>query len=407
MKIYTNYFSLSVAKGDSFFNREDEIEEIKLSIMSSDSIWMSNWRRFGKTSALTEACRQLTLEKDVYGFNDVIFLNIDLSSCATKDMAYKLILKNIATAGEKCLNNKQKALKLFTDSLNGISRFVKLFGLTVGDSQLNVELRDRVDADSVSIGEALRVLDNVAVEQNIKIIMMLDEYQQVNEIVGKDERKSGNPISWDIRSGLQHCENISIAFCGSHKRMMEKLIEKEEALYKMCSKVELPRFSFDKCKSRVHQVANECRFTVEAGVAEAIYNYTNGHPRDFTLHCREVFKQASKNNTVITISIVDDAWQRVVVRDGLSDAKILIASKMSAKKKAEVALLYYVANHAVSVLENNPSVQLELSYSATALRVAKNLLIEEGWIYVDHDGNYEITEPLIKDGLIMISADLL
>jgi uncharacterized protein len=195
----------SPVTGDDFFDREDELAELRSLLQGGASILVTAPRRIGKTSLLLEAQRRL---KDEFAF-----LFVDVQSCRSEaDCIVRLALeaKEHRAFGHKVLDT-------FRSTLGGLLSHIDEVAL----AELKLKLREGLTADWE--GKADDVLERLA-QAELPVVVWFDEYPVLVStlLFGDDGHLTTARVdvarvflSWLRRASIRHRAKIRFVISGS------------------------------------------------------------------------------------------------------------------------------------------------------------------------------------------------
>ncbi len=197
-----------VAEETYFCNRVNEIETMKMDINNGLNLLIYAPRRFGKTSLVIKALKEL---KNRYIFIDLMGITDEVEFI---NAYFNAISTSLETTAEKTVRYFKKVLKI-RPNINVIFDMdgSPSYSLTFARSEKENVLE-----------EVMNILYEHAVLSKEKPIVVLDEFQEISKLNLEEK----------LRSRIQHHGNkISYIFLGSKKSIMKKLFfDKTSAFYK-------------------------------------------------------------------------------------------------------------------------------------------------------------------------------
>jgi len=187
--------------GDSFCNRESEIEELLQDIRGRQHVILSSQRRFGKTSLVWKVLEETQTE-------GIIPVYADLYPISTLGEFIEEYAKAIA----RTLSSYEKAKRLMRELF---SRLHLSMGIDpAGNPQWSVGF-DR-SRETETFDEVVSSLENYLKAKGKYGVVVFDEFQQIIETNGeKTERR--------LRSAVQTHEHVSYLFVGSKRHLLHDL----------------------------------------------------------------------------------------------------------------------------------------------------------------------------------------
>ena len=209
------FFYEKFATGEYFFGREDELNKISSIAKTSNNILIYSLRRFGKSSLIKEYMRRDKESLSIYA---------DIYNITTEKDFINVLLKSIAQVQKGTITQTVKQLsKIFTRA-----SFEIVFDATTGKSKISPRLNDTNFDDAID--DMFQAL--FAMSKKQKIILAIDEFQQVNLI--KNVR-----IDAVMRKYMQEDMDISYIFLGSKRHTLTELFKYKAPLYEMATHLEI------------------------------------------------------------------------------------------------------------------------------------------------------------------------
>lgn len=207
-----------VVTGEFFTDRASELARIRKAFREGGSkLLVYGPRRLGKTSCLVRAVERHRAT------GGIAFLADLSTTTALADAASRIL--DAATAA---LGRKWK---------DAVSDFIARLGLTltlrpdpatgVMVPALDATLRSAgVDEQRDALARTLDAIDGLARDRGTPIAVVLDEFQEIR-------RFGGDEAEWHLRGIVQHHANASYVFAGSQAHVIERMLDKGAAFYKL------------------------------------------------------------------------------------------------------------------------------------------------------------------------------
>lgn len=197
-------YGMSVS-GNNFTDREKETKRLKADFENGVNVILISPRRMGKTSLV----RKVEAEMDAPGIK-VVYM--DIYDCRSEYDFYNRfaasILKATSSKADQFLENIRKFLvrltPKFSFSQDPATEFSVSLGITPGDYQPE---------------EILNLPELIAREKGIRIVVCIDEFQQVGEL------PDSITVQKRLRGVWQHQQNVSYCLFGSKKHLMENIFQ--------------------------------------------------------------------------------------------------------------------------------------------------------------------------------------
>jgi len=190
-------------EGDNFPDRKAETEALLMNFTYGINTILISPRRMGKTSLVEKVCTLVDKEKvrivhiDAFGIRgEIDFINTFATA----------VIKATSTVWEEWMGNA----KLF------LGRFVPK--ISIGQDPLtDFSVSLEYNASNNTTEEVLQLPERIAREKGYKIVVCIDEFQQIGEF---DDSVT---FQKKLRSVWQLQKNVSYCLYGSKKHMMEKI----------------------------------------------------------------------------------------------------------------------------------------------------------------------------------------
>jgi AAA+ ATPase superfamily predicted ATPase len=187
---------------ESFVNRVEERKQLKELLGSGINVMLISPRRWGKSSLVKVAMDELMHEN-----KDVRVCFIDAFSIKTEAEFYRTFAKEVITCAASTLDKRLETVKHF---LQGLSPSITLKS-DMSDSisfDLKFELEER------EVMEILELPEKIAEAKGLRIIVCIDEFQQLAQLPGYKN------LEGKMRSAWQKQHAVSYCFYGSKRHMM-------------------------------------------------------------------------------------------------------------------------------------------------------------------------------------------
>lgn len=194
-----------LATKDNFIDRVVERASLKQMLFSGINVALISPRRWGKSSLVKVAMEELMTER-----TDVRVCYLDAFSIDSVEDFYS----KFASAVVSCTSSKIE--KAWNDAKKYLGGIVP--GLAVSDGLNDIlTINFRHDPLKDNQTQILNLPEKIASDKGIRIIVCIDEFQQLAEMEGYAE------LEGKMRSAWQHHKNVSYCFYGSKKHMMMKI----------------------------------------------------------------------------------------------------------------------------------------------------------------------------------------
>jgi len=187
-----------IAEDEYFCNRIDEIDDIKNSIDSGLNLLIYAPRRFGKTSLVFKTLKEI---KCKYVYMDMMIIS-DESDFINE--YFNAISQSLQTTTDKVINFFKSVLKIKPN--------INVSFDSVGNPTYSLEFLPQ--SSKTLFKEVLNIPYQYALKTDEKIVIVFDEFQEVNKI----------KLEGKLRSIIQqHSYHLSYIFLGSKKSIMKNM----------------------------------------------------------------------------------------------------------------------------------------------------------------------------------------
>ncbi len=277
--IKSPFYYGGVAEEKYFCNRVNELEVIKNDINNGLNILIYAPRRFGKTSLVIKALKEL---KNKYIFIDLMGITDDIEFINTY---FNAISKSLETTAEKTVRYFKKILKIRPN--------------------INVTF-DREGSPSYSLSftksERRNVLEEIlnipfehAKHSKEKPIVVLDEFQEISKLNLEEK----------LRSLIQlHGNNVSYIFLGSKKSIMKKLFfDKNSAFYKSVKHLPIKEIASSEWTLFIKNGFEKNNKIISNEFVEQILSISKGFPYYTQQIAYELYNSCEPSSTVNDIKM--------------------------------------------------------------------------------------------------------
>lgn len=357
-----------VVRGEDFFDRDHELDELRLAVQSAQRLFLISSRRYGKTSLLLNFLESLDPTK-------YISVYIDFFRISSK----KMLVEQLGSAYGRC---KGKRIETFIDTVKSFMGNLRpkftvqpdgTPGVTIDytprDTEIDMALQAIVDAP----GDITR-------DGNRRMVVVFDEFQ---EIVNLD----GTAIEKLMRSSIQRHGNVAYLFSGSKRHIiLDMIAEENRAFYKMGKIMHLQKLPTRKFKTHILNKFLNSGIDISEDVISLIFQAARENPFNIQYLSSELWEQ---NRTAgnVTPDKVGDVLRSIVgkesplyekIWDGLSGHQKILLRALS---RGEVRNIF-----SRSFIEEN-----ELR-SAGSIRTSLQALLKKN-IVQKEEGAYLIEDP--------------
>lgn len=218
-----NYFSSKLAKGEQFCNRVKEQQDLKDNIAQGRHTVMVSPRRYGKSS----------LVHKVVQASGIPAAYIDLFLAHDDQAVTRRILEGVGLLLSQIMPITQKTVV----KLQQYFTHAKI-GMVAAGFSVQFSSQSQIISAVEQIYETLRVLDNLLKKEDQKVIIFIDEFQDIQNA------KNAHSIQGAMRNIAQSTDHITFIFSGSSRHLLLQLFDdKAKPFYMLCDKITLDRIA--------------------------------------------------------------------------------------------------------------------------------------------------------------------
>ena len=347
-----------VVEKDCFTNREKERHQIAQTLNSGNHLILISPRRFGKTSLVKEATKNLK--------RPVIYLDLQLVTDIADFTAH--LLRSVLKI------DKWKKIKQTIAAF----RIVPTISLDPQTNAMDISFQPSVTKDwFLALEDVFNLIEKVG-ENGKKPIVILDEFQEILTI--------HKNLNKQLRSILQHHQHVNYLFLGSIESMMKDIFEKKKSpfyhfgLLLGLKKIPYPDFlAF--LENRLNKITSEAH-----RLSEQILNFSTCHPhytQQMAFYCWNFLERNPFTENIVEIIT------NQIVKDHDTDYERLWNTLNKTDQKILIEL---------STKELSPLKDITVSMpTSTVYSGLKRLSVKGHIIYND---KYELDDPFFKRWII-------
>ncbi len=352
---FNPFLTDSYISKDLFCDREYELETLKKRIENQTNTTLISARRLGKSALIWRLF-------DEFDAKDRICIYIDIYATQT----LKDLIEILAAAILKHFPEKKSIGKKFLDVLKGFRPIITYDSLT-GQPAVHFEFAQAKEGEQ-TLGGLLQFLD----EQKIKILIAIDEFQQVAAYSEQNTEAV-------LRTAIQLLKNINFIFSGSNKHLMTEIFtSSKRPFFSSTLMLGLSTIPEDKYKSFILQKFTEKKRAISEMEINFIIEWTRCHTYYTQMVCKEVFATQIKK---IDIDVVKKVCSNI-----LTSQQLTYIQYRSLLTSLQWQLLIAIAKE--GKLYNPQSANFLQKYkvgSASSVKKALDALIDKEMVYRNDD----------------------
>ena len=370
-----NLFPLGIATGSAHCNRSDERAQLKANILGLTHTWLWARRRMGKTSLVEQVLEDLRLTR-----RKVVSLTVDLLVVHDAEELERRIREGVQRLGVEIMPKGQKATAKLAEAFRELNPKFSVDRLGV-----SLELA-RSPSIIQGIESLLMALDAAAGLYRRRVVIILDEFQQLSEMKDQNIRAAAEGA---IRHAVERAKHITYVFAGSQKHLLQDMFENEDRpLYRLCRKMVVERIS-DTAYRPFLKDASKARWrrAIADDAIDHILARTSRHPYYVNALCARLWERKSSP----TPEAIDAAWSVMIDED-----RSLVTGKVLRLSAAQRAMLKGIAGNDAGVAHPASARFLQtLRLPTSTGNHAKEVLEQLDLIQQDDNGNWILVDPLM------------
>lgn len=197
-------YGMSVG-GDNFTDRIEETKRIKLDFENGINVILISPRRMGKTSLIKKVISEMDSP-------EIKVVYMDIYDCRSEYDFYNRFAETMMKSTGNQLDQVMENIKRFLVRVSP-----KLSFSPEPNSEFSVSLG--ITPRDYSPEEILDLPERIAKEQGIRIVVCIDEFQQIGEFA------DSLTVQKRLRGVWQHHQHVSYCFFGSKKHLMENIFQ--------------------------------------------------------------------------------------------------------------------------------------------------------------------------------------
>lgn len=191
-----------LAEGKTFVNRVQEKHELKSNLYSGINTMLISPRRWGKSSLVREAMGELINEQ-----SNIKICYLDTFSVRSSHEFYSMFTREVIKATSSSL---ESWIRSTTEYLKSLSPKISIGADPLTDFSISFDVKN-IEENEIEI---LNLPQKIAANKGIKIIICIDEFQNLSTLYDYDTLEAKMRTVW------QHQTDVSYCLYGSKRHMM-------------------------------------------------------------------------------------------------------------------------------------------------------------------------------------------
>ncbi len=266
-----NYFPTGrPAAPEDVVDRQDFIAEAVERLWLGNDIVLAGPRRTGKSSVAGEVLHRLR-ERGAYTVYVDVFRAVSIEAFAARVL--------------------QAALEQRTGFFQHVARDTREIGKTIAqahiaakihDLELGVQLANPHATPAEHLEIALTAAERIAKEDGRRMVILLDEFQDVLRLGGEDTLKQ-------MRAIIQHQEHVVYLFMGSQADMMGRIFgQPKRAFFRFAVQMRMPEIPWGEWEAYIRDRLGRSGHSISDQALQLLEERTGAHP-----HCVMVTMDAA------------------------------------------------------------------------------------------------------------------
>ncbi len=357
------------AEGDYFINRVEDRRRLNANLTHGINTVIISPRRWGKTSLVKNVLSSIDDERFLTVF-------VDVFRCKSEYEFYRNFSTCVIKQTSSKIDEWVETVKTF---LSGITPKFSFGSDPLNDFSLSFEWNERDDAED----EILSLPQKIAEKKGKKIIVCLDEFQQIAEF------PSSVDFQKKLRSVWQHQQDVTYCMLGSKKHLMENFFSnKSMPFFKFGDMMFLKKIEITEWIPFICRNFSNTGKSISEKQAERICNVTA---------CQSSYvQQLSWITWYKTEGITTDKNIDSAIDDLLEQNKTFFQSDVEQLTELQYNFMRAVADGVTQGFTRKDILRKYRLESSANVQAIKKAMISKDLIYMDDDGNIQFNDPLFS-----------
>lgn len=357
------------AEGDYFINRVEDRRRLNANLTHGINTVIISPRRWGKTSLVKNVLSSIDDERFLTVF-------VDVFRCKSEYEFYRNFSTCVIKQTSSKIDEWVETVKTF---LSGITPKFSFGSDPLNDFSLSFEWNERDDAED----EILSLPQKIAEKKGKKIIVCLDEFQQIAEF------PSSVDFQKKLRSVWQHQQDVTYCMFGSKKHLMENFFSnKSMPFFKFVDMMFLKKIEITEWIPFICRNFSNTGKSISEKQAERICNVTA---------CQSSYvQQLSWITWYKTEGITTDKNIDSAIDDLLEQNKTFFQSDVEQLTELQYNFMRAVADGVTQGFTRKDILRKYRLESSANVQAIKKAMISKDLIYMDDDGNIQFNDPLFS-----------
>jgi hypothetical protein len=253
-----------VVPGESFVDREAELDRLVADLGSSQKVFLISPRRYGKSSLVRKALEQLRRR-------GALTIDVTVSSYSS----YLAFLEGYARAIAAVESKWDRARTWLSGAILSTRPEIRFEPKETGLGKFSVAFPGVTTARDVNrlANEVFALPGRLAADRKRAVVVSLDEFQAI-------EGFNGGSVEHALRAAAQHQRQVGYVFAGSEPSLMDKMIGPRRPFYKAGPVMRLQKIPAPMFADFIDARFASTGIKPEAGLGSAIVDLAGNLPYD-------------------------------------------------------------------------------------------------------------------------------
>ncbi|MHC4943313.1 MAG: AAA family ATPase [Planctomycetota bacterium] len=280
---------------EAFCNRRKELIDLKRAMENGERIFVYSERRMGKTSLVRRILAQLPKKRFLCAYVDLWPTDDEASFAAA---IAKAITESLGGTANRML---QSARSWFSRMAPSITTDYE------GNAKISFAM-NRESGTGPQLDEVLAAPARIARRRKSRVVVVLDEFQQVLEY-------GGNRVERKLRSAIQDQKNVSYVFLGSRKHLIQKMfLDQSRPLYRSGGHYALGPIAIKHWLPFIRKRFKDYRRSITDDQIQSLCDITGGHPF-YTQHLSHALWELCERGGKVSKEMIEAAVRLLLERE--------------------------------------------------------------------------------------------
>jgi hypothetical protein len=356
-----------IAEFENFTNREDETELLQKLFKALNNVIVISPRRWGKSSLIKHATNQLLGIDSEYRVIYIDVFNIRTEEEFYQEFASKTLKVGYSKVEDLLVKSKTLFQKLIP----------KMSFSPIPESEISLSFDwEEVKKDPTEI---LNLPQKIADAENFKLIICIDEFQNLNTF---DENLA---FQKKLRANWQHHSKVGYCLYGSKENMMQIIFnDKAQPFYRFGYVLNLEKIKADKWLSFIQRRFNETRKAIGKDDSRLITELVHLLPY-YVQQLSQISWFYTEN--ICTKEIIEKAFD-----DLINQLEPFFIRETENLSNQQISFLELLLNGSLPINSNENIKKYGLNSSANIAKAQKALL--EKQIIRKYSNKFEFIDPI-------------